>query len=94
MRHILPIIALSSLLMASSAMARGGGGFFAGAAEGLQSAEELELQRRALEIDRMYGTDHYRELRRDKQMRDLQRAIDENNRLRQQQFILNPFGIR
>lgn len=70
---------LALTLFATAASA--GGFFYGGAADGLATAQDLELQRRALEIDRRYGTDHYYELRRDRQMRDLQRAIEENNRL-------------
>jgi parvulin-like peptidyl-prolyl isomerase len=73
------IFGLALSLLASAA--HGQGFFLGGAADGAATARQLDLQRRALDLDRIYGTDAYEELRRDQQIRDLKRAIDENNRM-------------
>ena len=58
-----------------------GADYLGGVAEGMREAEQLSLQRQALELDRRHGTNHYERLRQQQQMEELQRSIDENNRL-------------
>ena len=58
-------------------------GFYGGAADGMRERERIELQRRALELDRRYGTSTYR----DYEAEQLREAIEENNRLLRQQRI-------
>lgn len=70
---------IAFLALASPAHSQGF--FLGGAADGAATAQQLELQRRALDVDRRYGTDDYEEMRRQQKMREMQRAIDENNRL-------------
>lgn len=67
------------MLFPATAMAQGG--FFGGAAEGMQQSRGLELQRRALELDQRYRTNYYDELVRQQQLDDIERAIKENSRL-------------
>jgi hypothetical protein len=64
-----------------STAAQAGGFALGGAADGMAVARDMELRDRAFELDRRYGTSTYEDLRRDQQIRDLQRAIDDNNRL-------------
>lgn len=54
-------------------------------ADGMVDAQRLDLERRALEMDRQYGTNSFRDLRQEFEMQDLRRAIEENNRLRREQ---------
>lgn len=57
------------------------GFFLGGAADGAAVARDQELRQRALELDRRYGGDAYEQLRQEQRLRDLERALDKNNRL-------------
>lgn len=52
--------------------------FLGGAAEGIRSANEYDLQRRALELDALDGGSRYRRLRTEQQLDAIQRQLKEN----------------
>lgn len=79
-------VAIIALTMALAGPAAAGSGFSAGGmAEGMENAERLAIERRAVEIDRQYGTNHYRNLRQEFELQELRRELQENNRLRREQ---------
>ena len=86
MRYVLCL--LLGLAATANAEARNGA-FLGGWAEGASQAQELENQRRALELDPKYGTSHYDRMRREK----MERLIEENNRLLREQERRRVFGF-
>jgi hypothetical protein len=72
---------LAVILIVASAPAGAQGFFYGGVADGNAVARDMELRQRALDLDRRYGTDEFERLQQDRRQRDLQNALDENNRL-------------
>ena len=77
--------AFTALFVALSSPALANGFFLGGMADGMREAQEIDLQRRALENDRRTGGSSYERLRMQIEMDRLRRAIEENNRLLKEQ---------
>jgi hypothetical protein len=74
-----------ALVIASVTSAAAGGGFFmGGAADGMADAQQLDLQRRALEIDARDGGNRYWQLRELQEREELNRLLRESNDLLRQ----------
>ena len=59
-------------------------GFLGGMADGMIEAQRLELERRALDLDRQDSCSRFDALRQRHQMDEIKRLLEENNRLRRE----------
>ncbi|HET7156088.1 MAG TPA: hypothetical protein VFI87_12050 [Hyphomicrobiaceae bacterium] len=79
MRAIACVLALLATTPTASAQ------FLGGYADGINQSRQIEMQRRALEIDQQYGTSHYRDLQHQQQMDELNAQLRRQNQLLEQQ---------
>ena len=75
----MPVYVMVLCLLSGSVLAEGF--FLGGAADGMLEARRLELERRALEMDSDGGS-RYDRLKQQHRLDDIQRLLEENNRLR------------
>lgn len=79
------VIACILALFTSTAASAQSGFFMGGYADGVAQARQLELQRRALELDAYDGGNRYNHLRTEQQLDELNEQLRRNNDLLEQQ---------
>lgn len=87
------VIVLGSFLAGVSSAGAGSGSFAGGAAQGIQAADAIDLQRRAVELDARDGGNRYHRLRQQQQMDELRQELQKSNRLLEEfkmQQLVNP----